>query len=88
MTDDGCSSCHILNEIPLEDAPDLEGITESGNVKSLYETSFLSMTRSTCTQCHQQGRAPSNCLTCHQYHAERQGRSIDNIADKLSKESP
>jgi len=88
MTDDGCSSCHILNEVPFEDAPGLEETTTDAKAEILYETSFLSMTRSTCTQCHQQGRAPSNCLTCHQYHAERQGRPVDQIADKFSTESP
>ncbi|OUR93829.1 hypothetical protein A9Q81_15275 [Gammaproteobacteria bacterium 42_54_T18] len=88
MTDDGCSSCHILNEVQLEDVQRPEETTSDANSEPVYETSFLSMTRSTCTQCHQQGRAPSNCLTCHQYHATRQGRPVDQIADKLSTESP
>lgn len=88
MTDDGCASCHILNEDLPEGAQNSEDKLDSEVAKNMVEKSFLSMTRSTCTQCHQQGRAPSNCLTCHQYHAERQGQFADKIADEFSTESP
>ncbi|OUS27002.1 hypothetical protein A9Q99_17500 [Gammaproteobacteria bacterium 45_16_T64] len=82
MTDDGCASCHILNEGAESE------LADTLNQTPKIEQSFLSMTRQTCTQCHQQGRAPANCLTCHQYHAERQGQTIDQISDKFTTESP
>ena len=79
MTDDGCSSCHLLN---------LEGTVEETNSKNEmddFESHFLSMNRDTCTQCHQEGRAPSGCLTCHNYHVDNRTRSIDRITDQLRK---
>jgi hypothetical protein len=74
MNDDGCSSCHSLNESELEKK------TSSGEV---FMSSFTDMDRQTCTQCHQQGRAPDNCLTCHNYHVEPQAQSIKQISDSL-----
>ncbi len=74
MNDDGCSSCHSLNESELEKK------TSSGEV---FTPSFTDMDRQTCTQCHQQGRAPDNCLTCHNYHVEPLTQSINQISDSL-----
>ncbi len=70
MNDDGCSSCHKLNAATADD-PDIAA------------ASFVDMDRETCTQCHQQGRAPDSCLTCHNYHAESYPRSIELITDYL-----
>ena len=70
MNDEGCSSCHKLNT----EAP--EGTDESA-------LSFAFIEKETCTQCHQQGRAPDTCLTCHNYHVEPDARSIELIADYL-----
>ena len=70
MNDKGCSSCHKLNAEATEDA----------DVPAL---SFSFIEKETCTQCHQQGRAPDNCLTCHNYHVEPYTRSIELIADYL-----
>lgn len=75
MNDDGCSSCHLLNSSSNE--------TVIGE-NLPFTSSFLNMDRETCTQCHQQGRAPDNCLTCHNYHAERQTDSIEQISDRFS----
>jgi hypothetical protein len=72
MTDDGCSSCHLLK--PDDDTAEINSSVGS----------FMPMTKSTCTECHQQGRAPANCLTCHQYHAGKHTRTIDQITDSLT----
>lgn len=71
MNDKGCSNCHKLNaaESKEADAP---------------AQSFAFIEKETCTQCHQQGRAPDSCLTCHNYHVEPYARSIELIADYLS----
>ena len=74
MNDDGCSSCHLLNEESLEHT------ANSGNT---YSPSFVSMDTQTCTQCHQKGRAPDNCLTCHNYHVEPVTQSKHVISDTL-----
>ncbi len=70
MDDEGCSSCHKLEDVSAE-------ITDG------WTASFMDMERETCTQCHQRGRAPDNCLTCHNYHVEPYNRSIEQIADAL-----
>ena len=81
MTDDGCSSCHVVNSdsdsasgIESQETPVNENASVSG---------FLNMEQSTCTQCHQEGRAPDNCLTCHNYHAEPYMQSIEKMPDTL-----
>lgn len=70
MNDEGCSSCHKLSEAAADDG---DG----------WAASFKDMDRQTCTQCHQRGRAPDSCLTCHKYHVEPYNRSIEQIADAL-----
>lgn len=70
MTDDGCASCHSLNINEVE----VEAIEGTRQDSTPVPGSFLNMERSTCTQCHQEGRAPDNCLTCHNYHAEPHNR--------------
>lgn len=69
MTDDGCSSCHLLNT-------NAEATTEQA-------VSFVDMDKKTCTECHRQGRAPDNCLTCHNYHVEPRIKLIEQISDLL-----
>lgn len=70
MNDDGCSNCHKLNSATPEKS-------------DILEASFADMDNETCTQCHQRGRAPDNCLTCHNYHVEQYARSIELISDSL-----
>jgi len=74
MNDDGCSSCHLLNISETE---------KTSVLGSAYSSSFLDMDKQTCTQCHQKGRAPDNCLTCHNYHVEPLMQSKHNISDTL-----
>ena len=74
MTDDGCASCHVLSDEHQESAESDSQVLGSG---------FDNIDRVTCTQCHQRGRAPDNCLTCHNYHAEPHKRSIDKMLDSL-----
>ena len=74
MNDDGCSSCHSLNEGELE----IESLSGES-----FTSSFMNMDRQTCTQCHQQGRAPDNCLTCHNYHADTLMQPPSHISDTL-----
>ena len=74
MNDDGCSSCHVLNESEVEN---------KSSIGEVFVSSFMTMDRQTCVQCHQQGRAPDNCLTCHNYHVEPLMRSINQISDAL-----
>ncbi len=70
MNDEGCSSCHKLNDAVSRESDTLAA-------------SFIDMTRETCTECHQRGRAPDSCLTCHNYHVESYPRSIELISDYL-----
>ena len=80
MTDDGCSSCHVVNSQAEADS----GIeSEVNGISNVSVSGFLNMPRSTCTQCHQEGRAPDNCLTCHNYHAEPNLQSIELMPDTL-----
>ncbi len=74
MSDDGCTSCHLLDENQVPNTTKSEGE---------YSSSFADMDRQTCTQCHQKGRAPDNCLTCHNYHVEPIGHPEDHISDSL-----
>lgn len=74
MSDDGCTSCHLLN------ANEVEQKTPLGRT---YTSSFTNMDRQTCTQCHQKGRAPDNCLTCHNYHVEAFELSGNESTDSL-----
>jgi len=81
MSDDGCSSCHLLNIEQI--APMSATWQEDEIAQTDIMASFSSMNRDTCTQCHQQGRAPDDCLTCHKYHVERKISAINNISDQL-----
>ncbi len=74
MNDKGCANCHKLNDAVAEDA-------------DAPAQSFAFIEKATCTECHQQGRAPDSCLTCHNYHVEPYARSIELIADYL-RENP
>ena len=75
MTDDGCTSCHLLNE----DAKPPTDIQAA----DIQVASFVDMDKETCTECHRQGRAPDNCLTCHNYHVEPRVKLIEQISDLL-----
>ena len=81
MTDDGCSSCHVVNS----ESDSASGIESQDNSvdKTSSSSGFLNMEQSTCTQCHQEGRAPDSCLTCHNYHAEPYMQSIEKMPDTL-----
>ncbi len=80
MTDEGCSSCHVVNTQSEADS----GIdSQTNGINDVSLSGFLNMQRSTCTQCHQKGRAPDNCLTCHNYHAETNNQSIEQMPDTL-----
>jgi len=74
MTDDGCASCHLISSAN-EVADNSPSVSKAGG------SGFENMERNTCTQCHQPGRAPDNCLTCHNYHAESEMREIEQIKD-------
>ena len=74
MTDDGCSSCHISGAGIEEEKNDLPN--------KVFPSGFIAMENNTCKQCHQKGRAPDNCLICHQYHVNPVS-SLEQISDRL-----
>ncbi len=81
MTDDGCASCHIL---------DPEADYESGfedTDPSEFNSNFFDMEKVTCVQCHQPGRAPSDCLTCHRYHIDSIPNPANQMSDQFSKQT-
>ena len=78
MNDDGCSSCHLLNE------GEIGSVSLSGDT---FTSSFANMDLQTCTQCHQTGRAPDTCLTCHNYHVEPFTESAIEIDDSIKSET-
>ena len=74
-----CVSCHEVNSEPSVDRkernlPPALGVSITG---------FLNMEKTTCTECHQEGRAPDTCLTCHNYHAEPHRKRVDDMPDDM-----
>lgn len=80
LSDEGCVSCHVLSS---SDSSQGEAKNQALSLSAFATSGFKNMERDTCTQCHQPSRAPDNCLTCHNYHAESEGRAIDLIEDEL-----
>ena len=74
-----CVSCHEVNSEPSVDRrernlPPALGVSITG---------FLNMEKTTCTECHQEGRAPDTCLTCHNYHAEPNKKRVDDMPEDM-----
>lgn len=78
---EGCTTCHLLNKNDNDNSDEEKHI----------DASFMPMDKETCTQCHTKGRAPTSCLTCHQYHAQPHGptiKAIDDLIDATEKKEP
>jgi len=81
-----CANCHKLNiendwaEKWHEFASQFTAPNTPPKTDALqFRTSFESVSRSRCAECHRNDGARNNCLTCHNYHIHAQG---DCPADK------
>jgi predicted CXXCH cytochrome family protein len=60
--DAGCRTCHKTNDGAAYQA------SFDGTDPHRFESNFASMTKETCTQCHNAGKVRQECKTCHSYH--------------------
>ena len=70
-----CLDCHVLHDVP--------GVDRRHPTVGVAVSGFEYMQSNTCTQCHQEDRAPDNCLTCHNYHPEPHLNIVDSMPDIL-----
>ncbi len=77
MNDKGCSTCHVLNS----EAEYMESYDDTRPED--FHSNFTPISKETCASCHQEDRAPDNCLTCHNYHIGKIFSPIDSIEDAL-----
>jgi hypothetical protein len=69
LGDKGCQKCHILN--PQADyakyfTSDLR--SQADHDPARFQSSFNSLSKQVCIECHKPQIARSSCLLCHQYH--------------------
>lgn len=91
-----CDTCHILKKgsktKPANDKPD--SIDKPVSIDKLdakpFVSSFKSMSRNTCMECHTKNQVRQDCQLCHLYHLEPgfRGKMLlaEDVAESLLKE--
>lgn len=69
LSKDGCFTCHE-RDTKSEYQEHMTGFDYTK-----YNSNFKPIAKDVCSKCHNSKKVKSDCLTCHNYHAERMGLS-------------
>ncbi len=80
-----CKTCHILKK-KSKNKPSIEKPDDSIDKldSKPFASSFISMSRNTCMECHTKGKVRQDCQLCHLYHLEPEFRGKMLLAEDVA----